>query len=88
MKPKIIYDWIVTLAAFRPDDISNEEWDILNPGERAERASFTAYRIRPVIIYAYNEASIAGCSTLWFGNQDSITVTGTIEEYDKLFIQQ
>lgn len=86
MKPKIINGWIVTLAAFRPDDISDEEWKLFNPEERSERGTFSDYRIRPQMIYAFNESTIHGCTTLRFGDADSITVTGTVEEFDKLLI--
>lgn len=86
MKPKIDNGWIVTLAAFRSDEVSDEEWKARNPKERAEECTFSEYRIRPVVIYAYNEAAIDGCTTLRFGDGDSMTVTGTVEEFDKLLI--
>lgn len=86
MKPKIINGWIVTLAAFRPDDISDEEWKLRNPKERAEECAFSEYRIRVLMVYGYNEAAIEGCTTLRFGDSDSITVTGTVEEFDKMLI--
>ena len=85
MKPKLVNNWIITMAAFRPDDIGDDTWNEASPKEKAESAEFSHYRIQAEIVYCYNEASIFGCTTLWFGNKDSITVLGSIEEYDKIF---
>lgn len=86
MKPKVRGEWLISLAAFRPDDVSDSEWQILSPQQRAERGTFSQYRIKYSIIWGYNEATIEGCTTLRFGDSDSITVTGTTEEFDKLML--
>jgi len=86
MKPKIINGWIVTLAAFRPDDTTDEEWASITPQQRSDSCTFSDYRIRIEMVYGYNDSSIFGCTTLKYGHKDSMTVTGTVEEFDKLLI--
>ena len=83
MKPKLKGDYVHCLAMFKPVNISEEEWALLDGSDLGEVAQWSAFRVLPEAVYAYNRSSVPHAVTIWV-ERGSITVSGKIEDWDEI----
>lgn len=83
MKPFIKDGYIHCLAMFKPEHVTDDDWEAMSLDERDKTADWTQARY-PMDVFSYNKASYKLSSTLRYDNGFSITIQCTIEDLDKL----